>query len=112
MSISKFPQKPNEESVKTVTGPLQDLPPEVLAELSESYKKGNETQTEIDTLNWLKEIFAETKAPTTMDEIIVMLYRTKKVLIRRGNLSAKLHNLVKKGKIIRPTSRTFYLADD
>lgn len=109
MTITKFPQKNSEEKTPYIIEELADLPPEVLSELSESYKKGNGTQTEIDTFRWLTEIFEETKAPVTIDEIIVLLYRKKNIVIRRNNLSAKLHNLEKKGKIIRPTSKTVFL---
>lgn len=106
MSVTEFPKGKN-----NLPDELKDLPPELLAQLSTSFKKGKQSQSEDDLLAKLKEIFSEHDHPLTLDEIILQYYRKHQKVLKRNSLSAQLQRLKGKGAIVRPNNRVYAIPE-
>lgn len=112
MSISKFPEKAQEGKTEEVPEHLKDLPPEVLKQLSLTYKKGNDLQTEKETLEEVKTLIKEAGKPLTVDDLIVGYYRKWEKLIKRNNLSAQLSRMKQKGLLLCPNGRKYDIPEE
>lgn len=76
----------------------QDLPPEILKELSISYKNGGGIHASRKVLKKVTELIADGNGMTT-DQIIVAAWRADKTQYKRNSLNTALNNLVNDGKL-------------
>ena len=87
--------KPINVETAPIRDELQDLPKELLNQLSKAYREGDLSADE--QLKWmLKNFGAES---FKQDEFIVEWYRYSKQIIKKGTASNRLSNWVKEGHL-------------
>ena len=101
--------EPNKTEEKSdLVDHVKDLPPELLKQLSNSYKKGRNALAE-DSILEIATAAIKELGPCSADDIIVMAYRNEGKILRRNAVLAHLARLAEKGAILHPNKRTYAL---
>ena len=101
----------NEQKNESIPEHLQDLPEELLKELSAQALKGKQTVDEKKFIDCVNAVALANNGEATTDQILIGYYRQTGQVLKRNALTARLQKLEKKGLIKRPNKRTYAVPD-